>query len=273
MTFRKSIQILSFLAFFAAFFAPLNGVQAQDASKQPVTSVYNFYSGGFHFITGTFSYDNNGQHYEALFEAEPHGFLGSLLPWSTDMSVKGSVKKGDDLTPVHFKNMTAWRDKPETVHLEYNKEGRLVKFWEENQKHGTQIKDVKDNYALGPTDILTSILSVLENGADKACGKSYPVFDGKRRYDVVLGAPQDTMMKASRYNVYEGPAVQCTMTIKEISGFGKKKRGFSAIQEQAKDNDTLPMLWLGHRDGRPNAELVRFQVKTDYGMVIAHLAE
>lgn len=258
-------------SFFAIFFLLLSPAKAQKAPKEENQSIFHIYSGGFHVLTGSFSYENDGKNYNALFEAEPHGWLGRLLPWSATLSTEGK-NHIRTLQPKEFINQTKWRDEPKTVTLRYNKQGKLTEFIEDTPKHGIREKKVKEKYANDTMDVLTAVAQVIQDGQESACGKSYPVFDGKRRFDVLLGEPRQTTLKASKYNVYSGNAVKCTLSVQPISGFEKKKSWYAEDERSEEDNNKT-MVWLGKRDGKEHTELVRVQVKTDLGMMIAHLAE
>jgi hypothetical protein len=234
-------------------------------------STYHIYSGGFHFVTGVFSSHKTDQSYNASFEAEPHGWLGRLLPWKANLSVKGTVT-GGHYTPFEFINSTTWRETLKTAKLGYNKEGKLTQFTEDTPKHGYREKKVYDELAKDTVDVLTAVLTGLWRDGNQACGNRYPVFDGKRRFDIKLGAPETVTLKKSRYSVFEGEAIKCTMELDPIAGF-KKKRGWYAVQAQSEKHDTIPTIWIGKRPDRDTYEIIKAHIKTDYGSVFMHLTE
>ncbi len=267
-----------FALFFGLFLSLVLGVRAFASSTDQETVSYHFYSSGFHFLTGRLSFTQTDRNYDVNFSGEPRGFLGRLLPWSADMSSKGAIAS-NDLVPKKFRNSTSWRGKEKIANLTYDEKGVLIEY-SRTSNDVTKQREIKDIYRTNSTDLLTSIASVLKaasayegNNIGKACEKEYPVFDGKRRYDIVLSNPITETLKKNRYSIFSGEAVKCTLVVKEIDGFkAKKKSGWGNVSEGKRDETgQKPMIWLARLSNDSAVKIVRIQLKTDFGTVIAHL--
>ncbi len=74
---------------------------------------------------------------------------------------------------------------------------------------------------LGTVDPLSGIFDLLQ-AEDGGCLGSVPVFDGRRRYDVVGTPMGQRVIPESSYTAYEGPADGCRLRIEPVSGFWRK---------------------------------------------------
>ncbi|MDE2336926.1 MAG: DUF3108 domain-containing protein, partial [Alphaproteobacteria bacterium] len=136
--------------------------------------------------------------------------------------------------------------------------------------------------AAGAGDVLTATLALLRNVAQKGkCDGRFPVYDGRRRYDVTLtDAGEDTLPK-SRYSVFQGKALRCTLKLVPVAGFtaGDKKRGWWAIQNYTEARHKPPTVWLARiKTGAAGtaqddmAVIVRMEIDSAYGAAVANLA-
>ena len=81
-------------------------------------------------------------------------------------------------------------------------------------------------------------------------------------------------LKASRWNVYEGSAIECTAEVQPIAGkWHEKPRGWMSIQEQGRERGTIPTVWFAKiTEGQP-AVPVKVRVKTSYGTLFMHMTK
>ncbi len=58
-------------------------------------------------------------------------------------------------------------------------------------------------------------------------------------------------LKATKYNVYEGPAEKCTVEVAPAGGkWHEKPRGWLSIQEQGRQHGQLPTVWFARMEGK-----------------------
>jgi len=74
-------------------------------------------------------------------------------------------------------------------------------------------------------DPMSSILHMVTGvTADETnpCGKSVPIYDGKRRFDFVLKFKSETNLTSNDPQGYVGPGYHCQVQYKEVAGFRKR---------------------------------------------------
>src|SRR5690606_16221834 len=125
----------------------------------------------------------------------------------------------------------------------------------------------------GTTDVLSATLKVMNNIAQGGeCKGSDEIFDGKRRYEIIYGNSKEVVLDKTDYNVYSGPAKECTVEVETIAGkWHEQPRGWMSIQEQRRERGKMPTIWFAQMaEGEP-AVPVKIRVKTDYGTLFMHL--
>jgi len=98
------------------------------------------------------------------------------------------------------------------------------------------------------------------------------IFDGKRRFKLWFKDAGTETLTKSRYNIYDGVAIKCSVEVEPISGkWHEKPRGWMSIQEQGREKGILPTVWMGTVKGTDLYVPVKVRVKTDYGTLFMHL--
>ncbi len=106
------------------------------------------------------------------------------------------------------------------------------------------------------------------------CSGTTQIFTGDSAFSLTFEAVEETQLKSSRYNVYEGPALECEVTVSPTTAF-------DAAQQERMDDDptskeerkaTLYVGTVPSPDGGPDLMLpVKVVVPTGFGNVMAHI--
>jgi hypothetical protein len=255
-----------------ALFIPDGRALAADEIQK---MIYDVYAGGFHVVQADVTIDySNPQHYEVFMGAKTHGFLGKVAPWQGTFESYGWMN-GGDLQPKLHRSSAVWRGEEEIKSYNYSKDGGFQSLVIKDHDEPEEAEDIDPALTQGTTDALTAGLLAFERvAAGDSCTGSSEVFDGKRRFEQVFAYEETAQLSASKYNIYSGPAQQCTLEIKPIAGkWHDKPRGWLSIQEQGRDRGMMPTVWLANvKDGGP-AIPVKIRVKTAYGTLFMHLAQ
>lgn len=248
---------------------------AKNASEHTQVMTYQVYAGGINAVDAEMvvEYPDNG-HYDIFFEAKTRGFLGKLAPWWGTFESNGWRVNGEGADrPKLHKSVSSWRDEKEIKEYFYNKDGTFeeLKITEEGKDKSP--KELEDELVQNTTDALTATLQVMQSIADGSpCQGSSEVFDGKRRFNLVFNDIGAATLERTRYNVYEGEAVKCTVEVDPITGdWHEKPRGWMSIQEQGRERGMLPTIWMGQISDHGPAVPVKVRVKTAYGTLFMHL--
>ncbi len=250
---------------------------AQDTSVPPKVQKmkYEVYTSGFNAVTAEMQLDMSQKGtYRMIFGAATQGALASMVPWQGTFESTGWVLQGGKHQPEIHESIAQWKKEKEVKTYRYGKDGKFIDiettYTTKKPKKEVPPAELTDQ----TTDVLSATLVMMKDLAQgKECNGYSEIYDGKRRYGMEFKHQRYVMIKPTRYNVYSGPAVECTVEVKPRGGeWHKKPRGWLSIQEQGRDQGTMPTVWfaiLG--DKNPVAVPVRVRVKTAYGTLFMHL--
>lgn len=248
--------------------------QASEKSKQRL--IYDVYAGGFHAVRANVDIDMSKKgRYTLFMGAHTRGFLGSLAPWEGTFESHGWVVGDGEFKPELHKSVTTWRDESEIKEYNYTIDGGFKNIVITEHDKPPETPEIAAELTEGTTDALTAALYVFDAvSKGQECTGEKEVFDGKRRFQQTFKQKREVELTSTKYNVYEGPAVECIVEVKPVSGkWHEKPRGWMSIQEQGREKGTMPTVWLANMaEGEP-AVPVKIRVKTDYGTLFMHLVE
>ncbi|MCB9982824.1 MAG: DUF3108 domain-containing protein [Rhodospirillales bacterium] len=238
--------------------------------------VYEVYAGGIHAVQAKLDLDlsKKGQ-YDLVLDAKTRGFLGSLIPWEGTFESHGWVFKDNKFQPQKHQSTAAWREEKDIKEYLYNKDGSFKSLRVTDEHSENELREIPDEVTNGTVDALTATLQVLESyNNDKTCAGESEVFDGKRRFKQIFKHQKVVTLTESKYNIYGGPAAECTVEVVPVNGeWHKKPRGWMSIQEQGREKGTMPTVWIAQIAQDGPAVPVKIRVKTAYGTLFMHLAE
>lgn len=238
---------------------------------------YDVYAGGLHALEASLTMDTDSAgRYGIVLSAKTHGLLGKLAPWHGTFESygwRGLDTAARPFFPQLHRSTATWRKEKEVKSYRYRKDGSFVGL--ESVETGKKPRHITPDPALTDqtTDALAATLEALHAvSTGRSCTHSADVFDGKRRFSQVFTHKRTQDLKASRYNIFEGPAEVCAVEIIPKGGaWHKKPRGWMSIQEQGREKGTMPLVWMGHIHADQPAVPVKILVKTNYGTLLMHL--
>lgn len=266
-----ALALLGSFAVFGPAYAQENAAPPAKLQKMK----FQVYTSGVNAVTAEMQIDlSQKNYYRMIFGAATQGFLGSMVPWQGTFESKGWVLQGGKHQPEMHESIAQWKQEREVKTYRYAKDGKFVDL----ETSYTTKKPKKEIPPVELTDDTTDVLSATlvmmkELTQGKECNGYSEIYDGKRRYGMEFQHQRYVMIKPTRYNVYSGPAVECTVEVKPRGGeWHKKPRGWLSIQEQGRERGTMPTVWfamIGEKN--PIAVPVRVRVKTAYGTLFMHL--
>jgi len=235
---------------------------------------YDVYAGGIHAVEADLDVDLAAKdRYMLRLGAHTRGFLAKLAPWKGVFETKGWYDPKKDLPQpqIHYSD-TTWKDENELTEFVYNKDGSFKEYRVTNEKEKGP-KPPEPELSDNTTDVLSATLKVMNHiAAGGKCEGTDEIFDGSRRYHLVFNNSKAVELEASRYNVYQGPATECTVEVKPIAGkWHSKPRGWMSIQEQGREKGKMPTIWFAQMAPGEPAVPVKIRVKTEYGALFMHL--
>ncbi|MDE1150935.1 MAG: DUF3108 domain-containing protein [Micavibrio sp.] len=234
---------------------------------------YDVYAGGFQALSANLEMDLTKKAYDIGLDAKTEGFIGSLFPWEASYSTSGHSEKGV-LIPSLSTSRSTWKKSVKTTEMAYDPKGALVKSTTQADNKTTVQRDFKKELSQDAVDMLTGTLLMMQNTKNtQKCEGSFPVFDGKRRYNITLKDDGKEMLEKSKYSAFKGEALRCTLKVDPVAGFNDKdqKRGWMAVQNHTEARHKLPTIWLARLEDKGPIVPVRVEIASEYGAVVAHL--
>lgn len=245
-----------------------------NAVSEDYTLSYDVYAGGLHALRSTYQAERKDGSYDLTANAETNGFIGKIFPWSGEFESSGKLQNGD-LIPAAHTSASSWKSKTTIKRLEFDN-GTATKFMELEDGETEVKSDFEPALVRNAADLLTATLIAFQDISDMdSCNTSVPAFDGKRKFNIQFSNGQDAHIHESRYSVFSGPALRCTMTVEPLEGFRDKdmERGWFAVQNHTKERGRLPQVWFGRLHDGGDMVPVRVEISSSYGGVVAHLSD
>lgn len=235
---------------------------------------YDVYAGGFHALDAKLALDLDKKAYDVGVDAQTKGFIGKIFPWQASYTTSGRSVKGV-LVPTNSTARSSWRSKTSLTEMNYDPAGRLIKTTTQEGQKTTVNRDIDKTMATDAVDILTSALLMMQNAKNtQKCEGSFPVFDGKRRFNLTLHDAGTDVIQKSKFSSFSGEALRCTLKMEPVAGFKDKdlKRGWMAVQAHTEERKKDPTIWLARLDDKGPVVPVRMEIASEYGTVVAHLS-
>jgi hypothetical protein len=243
---------------------------ANAAENQPVKATYGLFTGGVRMIEVQALFDLQPKSYDVRTDAKTIGIFQKMLPWKGTFETTGT----DAYKPLKHDYTVKWRGDVQTGTFIYEPAGVFKSMTRtENDEDRTEplAADITD----GTKDLLSALMTAVQNyEKNKTCEGDVLTFDNSRSFIVRFKDAGDGLLNNPKLSTYTGPAHACTVEIIPQKGkWPKKPRGWLRIQQQAKEGNQLPTIWLA----KPKPELpvipVRVDIHTKYGDVFAHLTK
>jgi len=209
-------------------------------------------------------------------EAETQGLIGSLFPWKASFNTSGHTEK-DTMIPTVYTTRSTWKKGVKVTEMNYAPDGKVLKTTTQSDGKTQTDRNIDDVLANNAVDLLTGALNIFQHvKKTSSCKGKFPVFDGKRRFNITLVDDGKETLPPSRYSRFSGEALRCTLKVEPVAGFNKKdqKRGWMAVQNHTEERHKLPTLWLASvKENNYQVIPVRMEIASAYGTVVAHLAQ
>lgn len=255
--------------------AGLGGTAPASAKEfQRVRLGYDVYIGGLEMFDTDIAVDLRPAAYSLSLTAVPHGFLGRLFSWQSRLSSHGGLDGGDP-QPRRHQAISRWKDEEKSITLSYDRRGTArATFAPAPKKDDLKGRvPVTPDMTRGTLDVLTgTLLAVQAIGAGEGCARTIPVFDGRRRYDVVLEDAGEQTLAKSGYSSYAGPAVACRVAFRKVAGHSTRveRAKFWQYVDGAQGRPPITV-WFARQAVGGMTVPVRLTADTPLGNIVIHL--
>lgn len=244
----------------------LNPVQAAPPGWEPVRLDYEVYARGFNPLRFSALLEFGESRYDIQLQGETQGVIGALFFFEMEARSTGVLENGR-LLPRRYRtaNQIGSRDL-RWVHLDYGGgQGGPERVRIEPDPASDERETVPATAREGTVDPISAIFAVLLQSMD-GCSGSFPVFDGRRLYEVsgedrgwAVAAPRETA-------AYDGSVQICRLRM-------ERRGGFSEEYEPDERSPGHLDVWMAEiQEGAPPVP-VRVQTDSSIGTITMHLAD
>jgi hypothetical protein len=239
-----------------------------SASAEPFSVKYDVYFGGLHVLNAQANWEQGAAAYSIAAQAETQGFVGWLHPWQGNTSSQGRIDDGKVVPARHENRGSADDDEADgarLVHLTYDAAGNLADSLVQPEQDWEERHPLPANAGAGTLDPL-SVIAGLSQLLQKTgrCEGSFAVFDGRKRYNLMVSDAGETQLDASNYSIYAGPARGCRLDYEMLGGHRIER---SKYAETARER----IVWVARPKEDAPLVPVRLEIETAYGTLMGHL--
>lgn len=260
---RWSAILLAVVAF---VLAPCRDGGAAGTESGKADLSYMIYVGGLTFGSLKARLDFAPGRYRATTDIRTEGLIQMMYGWQQMAESEGTMP---GLQPSRHRSTNIRAGTTRRLDLRYAPDGVTIERAEppiDDDERDAVPRELTRN----TEDVLSAILAVGDGLAGGgSCDKRLPVFDGRRRYDVVLTQEGRESLKPSDYAPVGGDAVRCRLRYERIAGF--RNRGGRA-ERWGEEREAVRVWFRSVGEGLPYVP-VRVEFTTDLGAVMIHLTK
>lgn len=206
------------------------------ATAEPFRLEYRVDFGNLRVIEAEVRFDVKSDRYEITGSGMALGPLAWYSEWRGETRTVGRID-GDRLLPTLHQNNGSWRGESRSAMLKYlGLEDISVSTVPPPDP--VQVTTVPPDTIPGTVDPLSAILQLLSQVAETgSCQGQAEIFDGRRRYDLLVSDRGMATLPADRPWDFRGLGRLCALKSERIGGFWRDR-------ETRPDEDTDRVVWL-----------------------------
>jgi Protein of unknown function (DUF3108) len=223
---------------------------------------YEAYAGGLHVMTFEIAIDENARDYRVVSGFRTRGLADVFVGMQLDSETSGRIE-GTRLLPSRYVSQSKFGRRERVIAVEPRGDGSFYVQGTPDQEERTPLPAASLPGAVDPlTAVLRASRTVAANGS---CGQRIPVFDGRRRYDLVFTDEGDRQLPTSRYSAVSGVARLCKVLQQRIGGFVKT----AGEKEVGRES----LVWIASPLADAPPVPVKLELETSWGWLTIHLDE
>jgi hypothetical protein len=236
-----------------------------QAFASPVQLDYELYYKGLRALTARFDLELGPKDYRISVDAETAGLVSVFVSWRNRSMSTGEVTD-QGIEPRYHRQSGTWRGGTRSVTLSFDPQRQVAVEVEPPPKEDDR-DPVPQELTMSTVDLLSAIVGVQHAVASgRGCTGSWPVFDGRRRYDVSVEEIGTVHMAADDRSSYAGQAVRCRATYTQLAGSSHEP-------EAPRRKLTALDLWLAPVGQSSHPVLVQMRAEGSFGVATLYLRE
>ncbi len=228
---------------------------------------YDIYVGGLRTLNISYDALLKQDEYDMKMALKGRGVLDWWFSWTMKAFSEGKVAEGA-IVPVRAGADSSWSGKRRQTRITYVSNGLPKVEITPTPEDAEKRPKVPAELRREARDLAGAVLAALTRvGRTGRCDVREPVFDGRRRYDLLLEHLGEDRLEASRYSPFAGPALRCRVSVDRIAGY---REGEGQSRWRSKDEATI---WLGRPFEGSLPVPVQLEMDTVAGAMRAYLTD
>jgi len=243
---------------------------AEAAPAEVAALKYDVYVGGLHIYSLDVEMRLQSGRYRLSARGGTQGMVGMVYTWDTDLTADGIDQDGR-VAAQRYLSKTQWQSRGRTVVLNFGADGRYALRQDPPPEPDPDIEGaLPESLPNGVVDPLSFAIAAAQTLAKTGrCDQTVPVFDGQRRFDVIVTNVGPATLQPNSYSIYRGPAMRCGLGIERISGFRKSLRA----KREKEERSTPPTIWVAQIKPELPPIPVRYDGEIALGKIVVHLTD
>jgi hypothetical protein len=247
--------------------APDQVASHEPASAQRLGLDYTVYFGGLHVLDLGVAVGLGARTYDVTSNIRTVGIARWWAPWDSVATTEGRLD-GLQVEPQRHRMEGELRGHRRTVAIDFRGSDVADVRLDPPPAHDEDRDPVTPAEMKGTLDPSSALLAMSRRvAADGGCTGRVPVFDGRRRYDVVVVDRGTERLSAGDSDRFSGPALRCDFTFVPIAGYARH----STDPEHLKYRVRTGHAWFAEIVPGEPAVPVRIEMQGDVAVTVVHL--
>ncbi len=238
---------------------------AGPAAAETIGARYEIYTGGFKALTIQARAAVGEVAYDVEASLRTTGVIDWILRFTQKIESRGKIGSGPH--PLLYTTAGTFFGTHRSIRLDYREDGRIDTLLEPANE-ADERTPVPEAMKLDTIDPISAFIALNKTAAagGSPCSGKVPIFDGRRRFNLVFEDDGPSVVESSHYTVFSGPAIRCKVQMERLAGFQPNPR-FNARAPR------VSILFVA-RFGESAMWLpVRLESDSSFGLVVGHLVE
>jgi hypothetical protein len=236
-----------------------------SATAETLNARFEIYTGGFKAL----AIETRAAMEEGTYGIEASLKTTGVIDWILRFSqtVEGKGQRGPTTSPLLYLSDGTFFGTRRMSRLDYKADGDVAATLDPANEDDdrTPVPETMKRDTIDPMSVFAAFNRVAGENASPCSGK-VPVFDGRRRFNLVFEDDGVGAVEKSQYTVFSGPALRCKVQMERLAGFQRNPR----FNSQA---PRISILYVA-RFGEGAWWLpVRLESESSFGNVVGHLVE
>jgi hypothetical protein len=239
---------------------------SSDVSTLDLT--WSLYVGGVPMGTAAMTARIEGDTYRASSRLETEGIVNRFWQSKIETASHGRIGVGKVQPSTYDSFQSRQSGRRQEVTLTFDETGLpgIKADPPYNENRAAPMTDEDKRHSLDPLSSVLFLTTSVEANDAKPCEVTAPVFDGRRRYDVVFSYERKQNIRMNN-GIYEGPALVCEVEYKQVAGY--RQRIVERGMQMPKIYSWVATIPSRSSPGRRYMIPMRFWAETEFGLITA----